>query len=81
MGGMKPWHLLVLLVLLAGPLLGYAKRDQIERKGWLTLLLAGVALFALAALISAPLLNLGGYLAASAGLVGAITAPRNGPRA
>lgn len=76
---MEPWHLIVLALLLAGPLFGYAKRDVIERKGWLMILLVGAALFVLAALIGAPIFNLAGYLGVSAGLVGALTT-RNVPQ-
>lgn len=73
MGALKPWHLLVLLFLLAGPLFGYVKRDKIERKGWLSMLGVGVALFFIAAVAHMPVLNIAAYFGVGAGLVGAIT--------
>jgi hypothetical protein len=79
MSAMKPWHLLVLLFLVAGPLFGYLRRDSIERKGWVMILLIGLAFFMAAAVAGIPVFNAAGLFAVTAGVVGAITT-KNVPR-
>lgn len=73
MGALKPWHLLVLLFLFAGPVLGYVFRDRLARTQWLLVAVIG-AVFLVGGLVAkVGLISALGLVLASAGLVGAIT--------
>ena len=73
MGALKPWHLLVLLLVLVLPvLLGWALRDRLTRTQWLLTLLVGVVLLGFGVMAHAPLLNSLGFFVALVSTVGAV---------
>lgn len=70
---MKPWHLVVLLLLIVGPVVGFVLRQRATRTQWLLVLLVGTVLLVGGAVGRVSPLSVFGCFAAGAGLLGAIT--------